>query len=261
MTTTPHADRLAHLDGAIAEACRAAGRRRDEVTLLAVSKEQPDEAVDAFYALGLRDFGENKVQALDRRTGSRWPEARWHLIGPLQTNKAKDVARLRPTLVHSIDRADLVTALAKRLTAPLAPAGDPTSAGPARLACLVQVDIDREPQKAGVLPEDLEPLLDLIGATPSLSCRGLMAIPRPLDGADPTSERALRKSFDAMRALADTHAQRFADPGAVVLSMGMSDDFAIAIAHGATLVRIGTALFGPRSSWRPVPPVPFGTED
>lgn len=251
MEGTSHADRLAHIEDAIAEACRAAGRRRDEVTLLAVSKEQPDEAVDALHALGLRDFGENKVQALDRRAsadadveGGRWPDARWHLIGPLQTNKARDVARLRPTLLHSLDRAELVTALDKRLSGPPLP-------------CLVQVDIDREPQKAGVLPESLEPLLDLIAATPTLSCRGLMAIPRPLDAADPASERALRTSFDALRALAEAYAQRFSDPRAVVLSMGMSDDFAIAIAHGATLVRIGTALFGPRPPRRTAPAVPF----
>jgi len=246
MEGASEAERLARIEGAIAEACRAAGRRRDEVTLVAVSKEQPDEAIEAFHALGVRDFGENKVQALDGRVGSgAWPEARWHLIGPLQTNKAKDVARLRPTLLHTVDRPDLVTALDKRL------AGGPP------LACLVQVDIDREPQKAGVLPEALEPLLDVIGRTPTLTCRGLMAIPRPLEAGDRESERALRASFDAMRALAERHAARFSDPGAVVLSMGMSDDFPIAIAHGATLVRVGTALFGPRQTRRPAATVPF----
>jgi len=227
------ATRLQAIEARIAAACRAAGRARADVTLVAVSKEQPEASIRALHALGLRDFGENKVQALAVRTVALadLDGVRWHAIGPLQTNKAKDIVRLGPALLHTIDRAELVHALAKRL-----PEGAPP------LPCLVQVDVDREPQKAGVLPEALEALIDLVAATPALTCHGLMAIPRPLDEV---GEVVLARSFEAMRALLERVADRLA-PGPRVLSMGMSDDFELAIAHGATLVRIGTALFGPR---------------
>lgn len=225
--------RLQGIEARIAAACRAAGRARADVTLVAVSKEQPEDAIRAFHALGLRDFGENKVQALVARAAhlADLDGLRWHAIGPVQTNKAKDIARLRPALLHTIDRADLVHALARRL-----PEGAPP------LPCLVQVDVDREPQKAGVLPEQLDGLIDLVAATPALACHGLMAIPRPLDEV---GAAALARSFEAMRALLERVSDRLA-PGPRVLSMGMSDDFELAIAHGATLVRVGTALFGPR---------------
>lgn len=225
--------RLQGIEARIAAACRAAGRARADVRLVAVSKEQPEGAIRTFHALGLRDFGENKVQALAARVEhlADLDGLRWHAIGPVQTNKAKDIARLRPALLHTIDRADLVNALARRL-----PVGGPP------LPCLVQVDVDHEPQKAGVLPEQLDALIDLVAATPALACQGLMAIPRPLDEV---GAAALARSFEAMRALLERVSDRLA-PGPRVLSMGMSDDFELAIAHGATLVRVGTALFGPR---------------
>ncbi len=217
-------ERLAAISARIAEACRVSGRAASDVTLIAVSKEQPDDAVRAFYDLGVRDFGENKVQAASTRMALGLAEVRWHLIGPLQTNKAKDIARLSAydLLLHTVDRVDLVAALAKRLDRVL--------------PCLIQVDIDREPQKAGVLPEAIDALVDAIQGCGRLELQGLMAIPRPLDEV---GELALRQSFDAMRVLG----QRL---GTRVLSMGMSDDFELAIAHGATHVRVGTALFGPR---------------
>ena len=224
-----YAERFERVTATIAEACARAGREPSAVTLLAVSKEQPDEGVRALHALGVCDFGENKVQALAGRVERVvLGDVRWHLIGPLQTNKVKDVARLRPALLHSVDRVELAAALAKRLTAPL--------------ACLVQVNVDREPQKAGALPEELGRVLDAIAEVPLLSCHGLMAIPRPLDEA---GEAATRAAFDAMRRLLDEVRPRLAG---AVLSLGMSDDYALAIEHGATLVRIGSALFGPRPS-------------
>lgn len=227
------ATRLQGIDERIAAACRAAGRARADVTLVAVSKEQPEASIRAFHAMGLRDFGENKVQALAARALALadLDGLRWHAIGPVQTNKAKDIVRLQPALLHTVDRPELVHALARRL---------PEGAAP--LPCLVQVDVDHEPQKAGVLPEALDGLIDLIAATTALACHGLMAIPRPLEEV---GEAALARSFEAMRALLSRVEDRLA-PGPRVLSMGMSDDFELAIAHGATLVRIGTALFGPR---------------
>lgn len=227
---------LAAVEGRIAVACSLSGRSRDEVLLVAVSKEQPDEGVRALHALGVRDFGENKVQALAARMTrlADLADVRWHLIGPLQTNKAKDVAALAGrglALVQTVDRWGLVEALAKRLSRD---AGAP-------LDVLVQVDIDREPQKAGVEVAELPALLDALARTPSLRMRGLMAIPRALDAVGP---EAAAHAFEAMRGLFDAHRARFASPP--ILSMGMSDDFELAIAHGATMVRVGSALFGPR---------------
>jgi len=222
-----HAERLLAIEARIAGACRAAGRTRGDVTLVAVSKEQPDLLVRAFHALGVRDFGENKVQALAARMErlADLDGLRWHAIGPVQTNKVKTLAALRPTLLHTIDRAELVLALAKRLDH--------------ALPCLVQVNIDREPSKAGVLPEGLDPLMDLVAATPQLECHGLMAIPRPLAEVGPA---ALARSFEALRALLGLVSTRLA-PGPSTLSLGMSGDFEAAVEAGSTMVRIGTALF------------------
>lgn len=239
-------ERLAAIEARIAAACTRAGRARDEVTLVAVSKEQPDASVVAFHALGLRDFGENKVQALGARierlaASGPLEGMRWHAIGPLQTNKAKEIARMMaasggraPALLHTIDRAEIVAALDKRL--------DPATP----LPCLIQVDVDDEPQKAGVLPTALDALVDEVCRARSLVLRGLMAIPRP---RDEVGDAGVHRSFAAMRALLDRIADRIDKSiGAPALSLGMSDDFELAIAHGATHVRIGTALFGPRPS-------------
>ncbi|MEZ4268980.1 MAG: YggS family pyridoxal phosphate-dependent enzyme [Myxococcota bacterium] len=218
----------------IGEACRAAGRRVEDVTLVAVSKRHPDEAVRALAALGQVDFGENLVQAFEARHETLQDLGlAWHLIGPVQTNKARHIAACRPALLHTIDRASLVDALARRLDG----AGPP---GP--LPVLIQVDIDREAQKSGCAPEDVDALADLVAASPALSLRGLMCIPRPAAVASP------RAAFARMRDLLEGVADRLdAARGAPVLSMGMSDDFADAIAEGSTLVRVGTAIFGARA--------------
>lgn len=218
----------------IAGACAAAGRRVDEVTLIAVSKRHPDVAVRALAARGVVDFGENLVQAWLARqeTLGDLGALRWHLIGPVQTNKARHVAKAPPALLHSLDRAALVDALAARL-------------GPddARMPVLVQVNLDREPQKAGCLVEDLEPLVDRVCATGRFALRGLMCIP-----ADGTPDEA-RHAFARLRALGERVRDRV-DGARVELSMGMSDDFEEAILEGATLVRVGTALFGERAAVR-----------
>jgi len=225
--------RLDGIEARIAAACQAAGRARGEVSLIAVSKEQPDESVRVFHALGLRDFGENKVQALAARAErlADLEGVRWHLIGPVQTNKAKDIARMPIAMLHTIDRPELVVALAK--------GPDP----PRALRRLSGGSLDREPQKAGVLPEAISALIDAVLALPCLELGGLMAIPRPLAEV---GAAALGGSFEAMRALADTVSARIGR--ACILSMGMSDDYLLALAHGSTHVRVGTALFGPRGT-------------
>jgi len=227
-----HIARHREVEERIVEACHRAGRSRAEVTLLAVSKGHPDEAIAASHALGLRDFGESRVQAwLGRRERLAELGIRWHLVGALQTKKARHVTPAPPWLLHSVDREDLVKALAKRL--------DPALP----VACLVQIDVDGEPQKGGCRPEELDALADRLAATPGLVLRGAMCIPRPPPEGDP------RRAFARTRELLDTVGDRvdltFGPP---ILSMGMSSDLEDAIAEGSNLVRIGTALFGPRDA-------------
>jgi pyridoxal phosphate enzyme (YggS family) len=214
---------------ALADACRAAGRAASDVTLVAVSKRHPDEAVRALAALGHVDFGENLVQAFEGRAATLGDLGlRWHLIGPVQTNKARHLAATPPALLHTVDRSAIATALAHRFGAA------------APLDVLIQVDIDREAQKAGCAPEEVDALADQVSGCPGLRLRGLMCIPRPASVTSP------RGAFARTRELLGAIGDRIAGPGAPILSMGMSDDYADAVAEGSTLVRVGTAIFGSR---------------
>ena len=207
-------------------AAEAAGRPPPR--LLAVSKTQPAQAVAALAAQGQQAFGENYVQeALAKMQALQDLRLEWHLIGHLQSNKAEAVAA-HFDWVQSVDRAKLVTALARHR-----PAGrDP-------LNVLIQVNIDDEGSKHGCSPQQVDALAQAIAAEPSLRLRGLMAIPAPW----PDAARR-REAFVRMRTLFETLAA--GHPHVDTLSMGMSGDYAEAIAEGATLVRIGTALFGAR---------------
>lgn len=231
------AARLAAVEAAIAAACQAAGRAREGVRLVAVSKLQPAEAVAAIAAAGQRDFAENYAQELrDKGEALAALGLRWHFIGPLQRNKVRLVAG-RAALIHSVDSEALVEELAARV-------GRERTRDPALTQdCLIQVSVAGEAQKAGCDPAELPKLLDAIAAAGGvLRCRGLMCIP-PADD-DP---EAARPHFRRLRALRDEAAQRARPHVALTeLSMGMSHDFAIAIAEGATLVRVGTAIFGER---------------
>lgn len=222
-------ERLQEIEERLAAACRRSGRERAEVTLVAVSKRQPDEAVRALAGLGVCDFGENLVQPWLGRIATLGDlAARWHVIGPLQTKKARSIAAGQPFLVHTVDRPRLVAALASHWDAP-----EP-------LEVLIQVNVDREPQKAGCPPEGVGGLADLVAATPCLRLRGLMCIPRPPAAGPPSA------AFAATRRLAEAISDRASGP--LIVSMGMSSDFEEAIGAGSTLVRVGTALFGPRPS-------------
>lgn len=207
-------------------AAEAAGRPVPR--LLAVSKTQDATAVAELAAAGQRAFGENYVQ----ETAGKQPALaglglEWHLIGHLQSNKAREAAVLFDW-VQTVDRAKLVAALAQHRASDRPP-----------LNVLIQVNIDDEASKHGCQPEDVPALADAIAAQPRLRLRGLMVIPTP--HPDPEQRRG---AFRRTRALFE--ALRASHPGADTLSMGMSDDHAIAIAEGATMVRIGTALFGAR---------------
>ena len=205
----------------IAAACTAAGRKTDDVTLIAVSKMQPDDRVRAVLDAGHRVFGENRVQ----EAAGKWPAFRelydgieLHIIGPLQTNKARQAMELAQA-IHSVDRPKLATTLARL--------ADETGACP---DLFIQVNTGAEPQKAGILPADADAFVAEVRAL-GLPLQGLMCIP-PVD-EDPAPHFALLGQIALRNGLAG-------------LSMGMSGDFETAIALGATHVRVGSAIFGER---------------
>jgi pyridoxal phosphate enzyme (YggS family) len=200
-----------------------------EVSLLAVSKTKPATAIRELAALGQCAFGENYVQeALAKQRELAGLPLQWHLIGPLQSNKCRDVATHFDWL-QSLDRVKLIEPL-DRLR--------PQDAAP--LNVLIQVNIDDEASKSGCAPDAVAELAQLVAAAPRLCLRGLMAIPVP--SPDPSRRQ---NAFRQMRALYER--LREAYPQVDTLSMGMSEDFSLAIAEGATLVRIGSALFGTRA--------------
>ena len=219
------AERLAAVEEAV-EAARARSHHRQAVTLVGVSKKQPLSKLLEARAAGLRDFGENYAQEMREKADAIAddPAVRWHYIGPLQSNKVKLVAGVH--LVHTIDRVKLLDKLEARAIAQ---------------DVLIEVNIAAEPQKAGIAPAMLPALLDRFADLDHVRCRGLMLIP-PAGNPEAT-----RTHFSSLRELRDRHAAT-ARPGVELneLSMGMSSDFEVAIEEGATLVRVGTAIFGPR---------------
>lgn len=216
------AARLAAVRAQIVDAARQAGRPLDAVKLIAVGKTQPASAIEAALAAGQRDFGENRVQEAQAKfpaLKARYPDLRLHLIGPLQTNKARDAVRLFD-VIHTLDRSRLAEALARAM--------EQESRRP---ALLVEVNIGNEPQKAGIALADADGFIADCRTRWHLALAGLMCIPPA--AADPVPH------FTALAGLARRH-------GLAELSMGMSADFTLAVTHGATLVRVGTAIFGPR---------------
>ena len=227
---TSIAARLHVVRARLLRAAQAAGRDPAAVTLLAVSKTWPAAAVQAAAAAGQRAFGENYVQeGVDKARELAALGLEWHFIGPLQSNKTRLVANAFQW-VHSIDRLKI----AERLSAQRDPHLPP-------LNVCIQVNVSGELSKSGVEPEAAPALAHALAALPRLRLRGLMCIPEP--GAD---ETLLRHRFASLRALQ----QRLDGEGLALdtLSMGMSDDLEAAIAEGATLVRVGSAIFGARSA-------------
>ena len=216
----------------MAQACAQAGRAPSAVRLLAVSKLQPAQAVREALAQGQIAFGENYVQeALDKMAAlaDLRPAVEWHLIGPLQSNKTRAVAE-GFDWVHSVDRLKIAQRLSDQRPDHLPP-----------LNICLQVNISGEPSKSGLLPAEVAEIAPAVAALPRLRLRGLMAIPEPLHGLE-----AQRAPHRALRQLQDDLNRH----GLVLdtLSMGMSDDLEAAIAEGSTLVRVGTAVFGPRAA-------------
>lgn len=225
-------ERLGFVRDRLAAAARRAGRRPEDVTLVAVSKFHPVEAIQTAFACGQRAFGENYVQeALAKQAA--FPQlteqgGEWHCIGHVQTNKAKDVAG-RFALVHTVDSLKFAETLARRLPGGMKPQG-----------VLIQVNMGDEIQKSGVPETALSELVEGVLNLPALELRGLMCLPPFFDDGE-----AARPFFARLRVLRDAMSRRFGVP-LPELSMGMSGDFIQAIEEGATIVRIGTDIFGPR---------------
>jgi hypothetical protein len=223
--------RLADVRARIARAAGRAGRDPSSVRLVAVSKTFPADYVRAAADAGQIDFGENKVQeALGKMDQTSDLDARWHLIGHLQSNKAKKAARF--DIVHSIDGESLLQKV-----------DEAVQAAGRRMDVLVQVDLAGEPTKHGAREEEVAAILGAARSARACRCVGLMTLPPAVD--DP---EAARPYFKALRDMRDRLAARGVDPSLLhELSMGMSHDFEVAIEEGATLVRIGTAIFGGRT--------------
>jgi pyridoxal phosphate enzyme (YggS family) len=223
------AENLAHLHEQIAEACRRANRSERDVALMAVSKVHPVEVILEAYAAGQRLFGENRVQEFQEKSPhlATLTDAEFHLIGPLQSNKTTRAAEL----FHSIDAVDSLK-IAQRLNTAAAALGK-------KLPILVEVKLSHEESKHGLAPEELPSLLAEMDRLESIAAVGLMTVP-------PWSEDAevARPYFRELRRLRDESVARF--PHVTQLSMGMSNDFTVAIEEGSTCVRVGTALFGRR---------------
>jgi pyridoxal phosphate enzyme (YggS family) len=229
MSTPTIADRLAAVQRRVDEAARGCGRDPSSVTLIAVGKTFPAEVVNEAVTVGAADLGENRVQeAVAKKPGVA--PARWHLIGPLQRNKARAALEVFD-IVHTVDRFEIADRLQFLLG----------EHWPDRqLDVLLEVNVAAEPQKAGVLSEEAIDLLEHVLDLDRLVVRGLMAIPPWQE--DPEASRPWFRRLRQLRdRLEEEKGHRLPE-----LSMGMSHDFEIAIAEGATMVRVGTAIFGPR---------------
>ncbi len=220
------ASRLADVDARISDAARSAGRDASEVTRVVVTKFHPASLVDELYALGVRDVGENRQQELTQkiRDAAAHPDLTWHFIGQAQTNKARAV-RAAASVVHSVDRARLADAL------------DAAGEGMPVLDVLLQVNLTEDPARGGVQPGELEPLAEHVAGRPTLRVRGVMGV-APLDEAPASAFARLRDAGELVARVV---------PDATWMSAGMSTDFVEAIAAGATHLRIGSAITGPRA--------------
>jgi PLP dependent protein len=220
----------------IRAAAERAGRDARDVTLVAVSKTHPAALVAEAFAAGLRDFGENRVQEAEEKVSELGREtggARWHLIGRLQANKARRAARLFD-LIHSIDSSDLASRLERVCV----------EEGREQLGVLVQVDLAGEETKGGARAEELPSIAETLKACSRLRLKGLMTLPPYFEEAG-----RVRPYFRRLRELRDGLREAGAfGGGAGKLSMGMSHDYEVAVEEGATLVRVGTAIFGERAA-------------
>lgn len=238
------AEALSNVRRRIVAACDSVGRDPGDVVLVAVSKGVPVEGIRAAYDLGVRDFGESRVQELLAKSAILPADIRWHFVGKLQSNKVRKVIGLL-AMLHSLETASQIEELTRLGQAQ----SDGSSTLRPPLECLVEVNIAEEPQKSGVLPSGLDEYLETVLHCRSVRFRGLMTI-----GPQVGHPEDMRRYFAKLREIAERVGDRVDRLGGTMstldgklcLSMGMSGDFDVAIQEGATHVRVGTALFGGR---------------
>lgn len=224
-------ENLAEVERRVCAACERAGRPREEVTLIAVSKTKPVSMIEELLPGGTRDFGENKVQELCEKYGQLPKEIRWHLIGHLQRNKVKYVVD-KACLIHSVDSLRLAEtiseeAVKRQLTVPV----------------LIEVNVAGEESKFGVSPEETEELIREIAKLPGVAVKGLMTIAPFVENPEEN-----RVHFANLKKLCvDIKMKNIDNVSMNVLSMGMTGDYEVAIEEGATMIRVGTGIFGERN--------------
>lgn len=224
-------ENLSMVENKIAAACKRAGRERDEVKLIAVSKTQPVEAIREAIEYGINSFGENRVQELREKTEIIKDNLDWHLIGHLQTNKVKYVVG-KVSLIHSLENIKLAEALDKE-AAKLGITVD----------VLAEINVAKEASKFGVNPEDAENFIREVSKFPNINIKGLMTVAPYTDISEEN-----RKYFRQLKKImVDLNSKNIHNVNMNVLSMGMTGDYEVAIEEGATLVRVGTGIFGSRN--------------
>ena len=224
-------ENLQEVEQRIADACRRAGRKREEVTLIAVSKTKPAEMLKEAYDLGVRVFGENKVQELTEKYDLLPDDIRWHMIGHLQTNKVKYLIG-KTELIHSVDSLKLAKVIEKE-----------SEKKECITDILVEVNVAEEESKFGLKMEEVLPFIENAAQFPHINVRGLMTIAPFVE--NPEKNRTI---FADLHKLYVDIKEKNIDNGTVnILSMGMTNDFEVAIEEGATMVRIGTGIFGARN--------------
>lgn len=224
-------DRLEEVEERIQEACRRAGRDRSEVTLIAVSKTKPAEVLKEAYDLGIRVFGENKVQELTEKYEVLPKDIRWHMIGHLQTNKVKYIAD-KVELIHSVDSLKLAETIEKE-----------AAKRNRTIDILVEVNVAEEESKFGLKMEEVIPFIEKVAGFSHINVRGLMTIAPFVE--NPEKNRSV---FADLRKLSvDITEKNIDNVNVSILSMGMTNDYEVAIEEGATMVRVGTGIFGARN--------------
>lgn len=224
-------DQLQEVEKRIQAACDRAGRKREEVTLIAVSKTKPVETLQEAYDLGVRIFGENKVQELTAKYEALPKDIHWHMIGHLQTNKVKYIID-KAELIHSVDSLKLAETIEKE------------AAKHDLIAdILVEVNVAEEESKFGMKMEEVIPFVEKVSAFPHVRVRGLMTIAPFVE--DPEENRSI--FADLHKLYIDIKKKNHDNDTVSVLSMGMTNDYEVAIEEGATMVRVGTGIFGTRN--------------
>ena len=223
-------ENLEEVEEKIAKACERAGRAREEVTLIAVSKTKPVEMLQEIYDEGIRDFGENKVQELTEKYEVMPKDMKWHMIGHLQRNKVKYIVD-KVALIHSVDSLRLAETIENEaakhnVTVPI----------------LIEVNVAQEESKFGLKTEEVLSLVESVAALPHINIKGLMTIAPYVE--DPEENRGIFRQLKKLSV--DIAAKNINNVNMSVLSMGMTGDYQVAVQEGATMVRVGTGIFGER---------------